>query len=125
MIRARGKPCAMATDSLTQCRRGMGLGQDAAARGAHTEQLDAAGRQDLEEVDDIKVIDQGVRQLYEGFRQTPFPIHSLASQSSSSTIPRMMMRTPGQQWWIWVSADRCQEGPLRRHVGEARRRAST
>ena len=63
----------MAADSLTQCRRRTGLGQDAAARGAHTEQLDAAGRQDLEEVDDIKVIDQGVRQLYEGFPPDAVP----------------------------------------------------
>jgi hypothetical protein len=44
---------------------------------------------------------------------------------NSRTIPRTTVRTPSQQWRIWISADRCQEGSLRRQVGETRWRAST
>jgi hypothetical protein len=49
--------------------------------GSDIEQLDAAGRQDLQEVDDIEVIDQGVRQLYEGLCETLLPIHCRTSLS--------------------------------------------
>jgi hypothetical protein len=51
-------------------------------------------------------------------------VHTIAildeKPMNSRTIPRTTVRTPSQQWRIWISADRCQEGSLRRQVGETR-----
>jgi hypothetical protein len=59
------------------------IGQDNTG-GGHIEQLNATDRQDLQEVDDVKVIDQGVRQFHKSFPEMPFPIHCLASQPSGA-----------------------------------------
>ena len=86
------------------------------ADGAHIEQLDTAGGQDLQEVDDIEVINQGVRQLYKGFRETLFPVHCHASQPSH----RVTGAGPRAQFggWRGLSASiLVKSHPARHHGG--------
>src|SRR5277367_756470 len=56
-------------------------------RCAHAEQLDAPGSQHVEEVDDVKVVRQSVRELDKRLSETLFPIHGLASQLTSAKSP--------------------------------------
>ena len=51
---------------------------------AHAEQLNATRGQHVEEVDDVEVISQSVRELDKCLRETLFPIHSRASQLISA-----------------------------------------